>query len=115
MSFIFVASLDTLPEGGVHEIRAVVGGEDSSLLVLRQGEQVRVFHNACPHAGRSLELAPGRFLVDQGLLMCAAHGACFTIPQGDCVSGPCRGQSLSEVSSELRDGTVRIRNHPAES
>lgn len=108
MSFIFVTALESLPDGGVHEIQAVVGGEDCSLLVLRHGEQVRVFHNVCPHAGRSLELAPGRFLVDQGLLMCAAHGACFTIPQGECVSGPCRGQTLTEVPSQLRDGQLWI-------
>ena len=80
----------------------------ASLLALRLGEVVRVFHNVCPHAGRRLELAPGRFIVDEGMLLCAAHGACFTIPAGDCIAGPCRGQSLQEVPSEIRNGEIWI-------
>jgi nitrite reductase/ring-hydroxylating ferredoxin subunit len=68
-----------------------------ALIVLRRGPQLRVFHNVCPHAGRRLDWAPGQFLIDQQRLVCAAHGACFSLPDGLCVEGPCRGQSLAEV------------------
>lgn len=85
-----------------------MGDETASLLALRAGDVVRVFHNVCPHAGRSLEVAPGRFIVDAGTVICAAHGACFTIPAGDCIAGPCRGQRLQEVPSEVRGSDIWI-------
>lgn len=96
------ATFATLPEGATG-IEAFVDGEPTALILLKRGETVRAFHNVCPHAGRPLELAPGRFIVEDGYLICAAHGACFTIPEGECVAGPCRGQSLAEVVVELRD------------
>ena len=45
---------------------------------------------------------PGRFIVDTGMVVCAAHGACFTIPAGECIAGPCRGDRLRELPAEVR-------------
>ena len=106
MSFMFLSALDAVPDGGAAGFDIDVAGDAVALVVLRTGGQARVFHNVCPHAGRRLEIAPGRFIVDAGMLLCAAHGACFTIPAGDCVAGPCRGQSLREVPAEVRDGEI---------
>lgn len=97
-----------MPDGGAAGFDAAAGDESLPLVALRAGDAVRVFHNVCPHAGRRLEVAPGRFIVDAGTLVCAAHGACFTIPAGDCIAGPCRGQSLQEVPSEVRGGEVWV-------
>ena len=94
--------------GGAHEANATIDGMPESLIVLRRDDAVRVFFNTCPHAGRRLDWAPGRFLIDQGFLVCAAHGACFSMSDGLCVSGPCRGQSLAEVPSEVREGQVFV-------
>lgn len=105
---MFLSALEAVPDGGAAGFDADAGGEAVSLVALRAGATVRVFHNVCPHAGRSLEVAPGRFIVDAGALVCAAHGACFTIPAGDCIAGPCRGQRLQEVPSEVRGGEIWI-------
>jgi nitrite reductase/ring-hydroxylating ferredoxin subunit len=94
--------------GGAHEAMATLDGSAESLIVLRRDDAVRVFYNVCPHAGRRLDWAPGRFLIDQAFLVCAAHGACFSVPDGACVSGPCRGQALGEVPCEVRDGEVFV-------
>ena len=101
-----LCALNDVPDGGVREFVMPVSGDPESLLALRAGDAVRVFFNLCPHAGRRLNFAPNRFMVDTGLLICAAHGACFAIPSGQCVSGPCRGESLREVRSEVRDGNI---------
>ena len=77
-------------------------------ILYRQGGEVRAWLNVCPHAGRRLDWAPGRFLIDPPFLVCAAHGACFSMPDGLCVSGPCRGQSLSAVVVEVRDGEIFV-------
>jgi nitrite reductase/ring-hydroxylating ferredoxin subunit len=95
-----------IPDGGAHEVVTRIEGAPESLLLLRRGSEVRAFFNVCPHAGRRLDWSPGRFLLDQGRLVCAAHGATFAIPEGDCVAGPCRGQRLSEVAIALRGDEV---------
>jgi nitrite reductase/ring-hydroxylating ferredoxin subunit len=101
--------LDEIADGGVLEVEArLAGAEPESLLLLRAGSQVRGFLNICPHAGRPLNWAPGRFLLEGGMLVCAAHGATFSIPDGYCVLGPCRGSSLREVAIALRGDEVRL-------
>jgi nitrite reductase/ring-hydroxylating ferredoxin subunit len=103
-----LCALSDVPEGGAHEVVATVHGAGESLILLRRGEEVAAFLNVCPHAGRRLDWAPGRFLFEQGLLVCAAHGASFSVPDGRCVSGPCRGQSLTAVRVRVDAGEVRI-------
>jgi nitrite reductase/ring-hydroxylating ferredoxin subunit len=103
-----LCALTDVTNGGAHEAVATIDGASESLIVLRRDETVRVFFNVCPHAGRRLDWAPGRFLIDQGFLICAAHGACFSMADGMCISGPCRGQGLSEVGVEVREGEVFV-------
>lgn len=98
--------LDEIVEGAALERTAVVGGEPASLVVVRRDGQVAAFHNVCPHAGRPLNWAPGRFLVEDGLLICASHGASFAMPGGECVGGPCRGSRLEAVAIVEREGLV---------
>jgi nitrite reductase/ring-hydroxylating ferredoxin subunit len=104
-----LCALADLVEGGAREVVAHVDGVPESLLLLRRGSEVAAFLNVCPHAGRRLDWAPGRFLFEDGLLVCAAHGASFSIPDGRCVAGPCRGQSLSAVPIEIGDDAVWLR------
>jgi nitrite reductase/ring-hydroxylating ferredoxin subunit len=103
-----LSALSNIPEGGATEVEAEVDGEAQSLILTRRGEYVSAFFNVCPHAGRRLDWAPGRFLIDQGHLVCAAHGATFTLDRGECVSGPCRGQALRSVAVDVEDGRVLL-------
>ena len=96
--------LPSPPPEGLSETEADVGGEPQSLIVLRRGAHVQAWLNVCPHAGRRLDWAPGKFLVDKGRLVCAAHGAVFELERGECVAGPCRGQSLVPVALAPDDG-----------
>lgn len=92
------AVLAQLAEGAASEAVLAVDGEDVSLIVTRVAGRVQAFHNICPHAGRRLDWAPGAFLIDQGRLVCAAHGASFDMASGLCVAGPCKGASLTAVA-----------------
>lgn len=99
---------DSIPDGGAVEVDMDVDGAPESVVLLRRGAEVAAFLNVCPHAGRRLDFAPGRFLFDQGRLVCAAHGASFEALSGLCVGGPCRGQSLRAVPVAVdADGAVR--------
>jgi nitrite reductase/ring-hydroxylating ferredoxin subunit len=71
---------------------------------------VRAWHNVCPHAGRRLDWAPGKFLLGKdGGLICAVHGATFELQRGECVAGPCKGQALRAVVTTVVDGDVDVR------
>lgn len=77
------------------------------LFAVRQGRQVFVYHNRCPHRGIPLEWVPDQFLDHSGqLIQCASHGALFLPESGECVAGPCAGESLTPVASHIRDGWV---------
>jgi len=104
-----LVSLDALQVDGLLEVEAVVDGDPESLILHRAADGVRAWLNVCPHAGRRLDWAPGKFLRSKdGLLVCAVHGASFELRQGACVAGPCRGESLREVSVHCADGEVRL-------
>lgn len=80
--------------------------EDGTLIVLRSGGRVHAYLNVCPHAGRPLNWAPGRFLFAHGQLVCAAHGASFRPEDGVCIGGPCRGDALRTAPVREEDGAV---------
>lgn len=104
-----VAQLNDLPEGEVIEREAVLAGEAESVLLLRRGTAVRAWLNACPHAGRRLDYAPGLFLLSKaGELVCPVHGATFELEAGACTGGPCRGQSLRALAVQVHDGGIHI-------
>ena len=103
-------TLEHLSDDAFAEVEATVEGDAESLVLYRQDDDVRAWINVCPHAWRRLDWAPGQFLKSKdGLLVCAAHGASFELQRGECVAGPCRGESLREVPVEVRDGAVWLR------
>lgn len=100
-------ALDSIADGGFAETEAAIDGDAESVILHREGQDVRAWLNICPHAGRRLDWAPGQFLKSrEGLLVCAAHGASFELRLGECVAGPCRGEALRAVPVEVRDGQV---------
>lgn len=105
-----LAALAALPDGVPAACETALDGAPESLILLRRGDAVRAWLNVCPHAGRRLDWAPGKFLLSKsGQLVCAAHGASFELDAGECVAGPCRGQSLRAVAVRVdADGMVRL-------
>jgi len=97
-----------IPDGGARETEALVDGIEESLILVREGARVAAFLNVCPHAGRRLDWSPGQFLIDQGKLVCAVHGASFERMTGVCVAGPCRGSALRAVAVVEHDGVLSL-------
>jgi nitrite reductase/ring-hydroxylating ferredoxin subunit len=97
-----------IPDGGATAVDAMLPGGEESLILLRRGEQVRGYFNICPHAGRRLDYAPGKFLLKDDMLICAVHGATFNRADGLCIAGPCRGEHLREAMVRVEGGDVRL-------
>jgi len=100
-------ALADIPDGGLIEAEALIDGEAESLIVHRDGDAVRGWLNVCPHAGRRLDWTPGQFLISSaGHLVCAVHGASFSLIDGICVQGACRGDALRPVALAVREDMV---------
>ncbi|GHA89212.1 ferredoxin [Lysobacter bugurensis] len=111
----WLIEFDRIADGGFAEVEASIDDEPESLVLFREGDAVRAWLNVCPHAGRRLDWSPGQFLKSKdGLLVCAAHGAGFELLRGECVSGPCRGQTLRAVEVDVHDGRVFLRANAAQ-
>jgi nitrite reductase/ring-hydroxylating ferredoxin subunit len=88
--------------------RGFMLGEHNLLAVRREGT-VFVYNNRCPHRGVPLEWEPDQFLDSSAsLIRCATHGALFLIENGECVAGPCEGQSLRAVHCQETDGAIWV-------
>ena len=83
-------------------------GEQVIFAVKKFG-QVYVYVNSCPHIGIPLEFLPDDFLdAEKRYILCANHGALFEIENGECVSGPCTGQSLEAVPFTIEEDQIRL-------
>ncbi|MEE8338841.1 MAG: Rieske 2Fe-2S domain-containing protein [Xanthomonadales bacterium] len=90
------------------EIRVTARENPPFVMLFRVDDEIVAYHNTCPHQGLSLNWAPDRFLVgdDDGLLVCAHHGAAFELSSGKCVQGPCKGSSLQPIDIFIKDDEV---------
>ncbi|WOJ98066.1 Rieske 2Fe-2S domain-containing protein [Congregibacter brevis] len=80
----------------------------SLILVNRRGE-LFLFENNCPHANESMDPLGGSLSDDSGdLIRCQRHGAEFLAHTGECVAGPCMGETLTPVAFTLAGGQIYL-------
>lgn len=97
-----------IPDGGARGFPPAPGGF-TGLMAVRNGPAVYVYVNSCPHIGTPLDWIPDRFLsLDGSAIICATHGAEFRIATGECTKGPCQGDYLEAVVTQIKDGTVYV-------
>lgn len=97
------------PDAKAVEVEGDVEGIASSIILCRTSDGYTAYLNVCPHAGRRLDWAPGQFLMTpESLLVCAAHGASFELGNGECVAGPCRGETLLNVPIRVEGDFVYL-------
>lgn len=84
-------------------------GEDSYFAVKKDGA-IYLYRNRCPHLGVELNWQEDKFLdMDNALIQCSTHGALFLIEDGECVAGPCQGQSLEAITFDIIDGHITLK------
>jgi nitrite reductase/ring-hydroxylating ferredoxin subunit len=80
-----------------------------ALLVIKRAGQLFLYHNKCPHTQDTLDPMGGSVASDDGLLIhCQRHAAEFITDTGECVAGPCQGESLSAVAFTLSNGDIYL-------
>ena len=69
-----------------------------SIFVVHKDGEFFAYYNKCPHTGATLEWQQDQFLdLDKALIQCATHDALFMIDSGECIAGPCSGDSLQSL------------------
>ena len=81
--------------------------DDTSILLLRSGDQVRAFQGKCPHAGAPL----AKGAVCHGRLICPWHKAAFRAEDGALCEPPAL-DSLARYHVEVRNGDVWVDDQP---
>jgi nitrite reductase/ring-hydroxylating ferredoxin subunit len=105
---VHLCAVEDVAEGAAIGIEKELSGEQHAFIVTCADGQIHAYHNVCPHAGRRLDWAPGRFLLKDRVLVCAAHGASFRIESGLCTGGPCQGDHLARVGIEIENDEVLL-------
>lgn len=75
-----------------------------SLFVVHHNGEYFAYLNQCPHRGIALEWQPDQFLdIEKNFIQCATHGALFRIEDGECVAGPCPGETLTPLEIHVEN------------
>lgn len=92
---ISIGTLDDIPDGQARFYRLEIERGCFQGIVARRGDRVFGYVDRCPHAGVPLARSCDDDPLEDGRVQCCWHGARFDVGSGYCVSGPCRGRSLT--------------------
>ncbi|HBC55841.1 MAG TPA: hypothetical protein DCZ03_01630 [Gammaproteobacteria bacterium] len=93
-----LATPNELTVGETKEFRFGTDDEIRNGFLVHTEDGYRAYLNRCPHKGVSLNWQQNRFLSTDGLqIQCATHDARFNLSSGQCESGPCAGQPLTQL------------------
>jgi len=100
-----IGNLEDFPDNSTHSIRS---GHLALLLVRRAG-QLFVYENRCPHTQKTLDPQGGSLATSGGLLIqCQRHAAQFIADTGECVAGPCLGETLKALSFTVSGSAIYL-------
>lgn len=104
-SIVTLGRADTLAEGEARGFDPGRRGRDT-LFVVRSGGALRGWLDRCPHEDETpLPYRRHAYLnAARTRIVCFAHGAQFDVATGECVSGPCLGESLTPVPLSVTTG-----------
>ncbi len=100
-----IGNIDDFPENSTHSIKA----GHLSLLIVRRAGQVFLYENLCPHTRETLDPEGGSLAISNGLLIqCQRHAAEFIAETGECLAGPCQGETLNAIPFTLSRGDIYL-------
>ncbi len=105
----FLCKFSELEEISSRGFSVKIKRKETSIFIIRQYQDVFGYINSCPHAQAPLEWNPDQFLDEkQEMILCAMHGAEFSIEEGECLGGPCDGQGLTKVTLEVDENKIYV-------
>ncbi len=107
MPLIKLCGFNELSEVDSREFVISEFSPERNIFIVRNYEITAAFENSCPHNLGPLNWAENVFLnQEEDYIQCVNHGALFEIDNGQCIYGPCEGQSLTPIQIKIDDGVV---------
>jgi nitrite reductase/ring-hydroxylating ferredoxin subunit len=105
-----LCTLGDLESNGAKEVVRQAGKTRATIFVVQYEGRVHAYVNSCPHVRLPLNWSDDVFFDSTGrYIVCANHAARFDAATGQCVRGPCKGQSLTRVDIAVEGDTVVLR------
>jgi nitrite reductase/ring-hydroxylating ferredoxin subunit len=112
-TLIYICNQDSLSDPGSlgfsveHNSRTIEG------FIVKNDGSYYAYSNSCPHTGSPLDWVDHQFLdIDETLIQCAVHDARFIIDTGECVFGPCPGESLEKLDILVQQDGIYLQASP---
>lgn len=102
MSKTFLCKISDLDKFSSKGLSVKIKRKTHDIFIVKQDDDFFAYYNECPHRLAQLEWNADDFLTaDKQHIICAMHGALFTLSDGSCVSGPCSGESLRQIPIKI--------------
>lgn len=106
---ILICPSDRLLDPGSFGFSLESAGERVEGFVVRRDGEFYAYRNSCPHTGSPLDWVDHQFLdIEGALIQCAVHDARFLIDTGECIFGPCPGQSLESLPIRIQGENIYL-------
>ena len=106
---IFLCGTGRISDPGSFGFQVEFEGRIIDGFIVKRAGVYYAYRNACPHTGVTLDWVEHQFLdLDQSLIQCSLHDARFLIDTGECVFGPCPGESLEKLDIQVCDESVYL-------
>jgi nitrite reductase/ring-hydroxylating ferredoxin subunit len=110
---VLICTLQQLDDPGSYGFSLVSAGEQIEGFVVRREGEHFAYRNVCPHTESPLDWTDHQFLDLEGaMIQCAVHDARFQIDSGECVFGPCLGESLESLPIRIEDDNIYLIGVP---
>ena len=106
---VLICALEQLEDPGSYGFTVDFAGEQVEGFVVRRDGECFAYRNSCPHTGAPLDWVEHQFLdIEGALIQCAVHDARFLIESGECVQGPCPGESLEALPIRVQQDRIYL-------
>jgi nitrite reductase/ring-hydroxylating ferredoxin subunit len=104
-----VARVGELPPGAVKKFWLICQKYRLDGFLVNDRGNYHAYVNRCRHMPTPLDFVRNEFLSDDGrFLQCYTHGALYDFATGECVAGPCKGESLYRLPVRVERGDVLV-------
>jgi len=107
---VFICDCDQLSDPGSFGFSVEHNGQTLEGFIVKNDYAYFAYRNSCPHTGAPLDWVEHQFLdADEALIQCAVHDARFLIDSGECIAGPCHGESLQGLPIAVKDNGIYLQ------
>lgn len=104
-----IAKVEALEPGSVKKFWLICEKHRVDAFLVNDQGRFHAYVNRCRHMPTPLDFIRDQFLSEDGrYLMCYTHGALYEFATGECVAGPCKGQSLYRLPVRVDKGEVVV-------